>query len=244
MESRPRKTKALLLAGGLGTRLRPLTDTTPKCLVEVGGRPLLFHWVEKLEKAGISEALINTHHLPDQVRAAIASINRKGCLTVTESYEPKLLGSAGTVRANSNFANDCDRVLIIYADNFSTVDLNQLLAYHETHDLGFTMTLFPTLNPRACGIAEIDSRDTVVGFVEKPESPTSDLANSGLYVWDTQVYREIALMNAHDIAYDVVPCFVGKMRGYRFDGFHQDIGTMEALATAREYARKLCGGGT
>ena len=232
-------TKALLLAGGLGTRLQPLTSTIPKCLVELGGQPLLFHWVEKLEKAGISEALINTHHLADQVRAAIANINEKGCLTLTESYEPKLLGSAGTVQANPHFANDCDRVLIIYADNFSTIDLKLLLAYHETHDLGFTAVLFSAPDPCACGIVEIDAGGTIVRFMEKPDNPKSDLANAGIYVWDKRVYQQIAAMGVRDIGHDVMPRYVQRMRGYRFSGFHRDIGTIDALRAADDYVRRL-----
>ncbi len=139
--------------------------------------------------------------------------------------------------ANSAFAKGCDRVLIIYADNFSTINLSRLLAFHETHNMGFTIVLFPALDPRACGIAETDSWGTVINFVEKPQNPKCDLANAGIYVWDAKVYREVASMSAYDIGHDVLPRFVGRMKGYRFDGFHRDIGTMEALRAADDYVR-------
>ena len=100
--------KALLLAGGLGTRLRPLTDTIPKCLVPIAGRPLLDVWVDRLAEAGIREARINTHALADQVRAYIADVNSEGRLRLVESYEPELLGSAGTVAANADLADGAE----------------------------------------------------------------------------------------------------------------------------------------
>src|SRR5262245_45680571 len=131
--------KAILLAAGLGTRLRPLTDTTPKCLVPIGGRPLLDVWVDRLAAAGVVEARINTHSLADRVRGYIAEVNRAGRLRLIESYEPELLGSAGTISANAGLADDADEVIIVYADNFSDVDLTRMLAFHRGHGDPFTM---------------------------------------------------------------------------------------------------------
>ena len=152
------RVKALLLAGGLGTRLRPLTDTIPKCLVPIAGRPLLEYWVDRLADAGIAEARVNTHAHADQVRDYIGSVNAEGRLHLAESYEPELLGSAGTIAANADLADDADEVVIVYADNFSDVDLRPLLAFHRWHGDPFTMLLFRAPNPRACGIAELDAR--------------------------------------------------------------------------------------
>jgi mannose-1-phosphate guanylyltransferase len=94
------RAKALLLAGGLGTRLRPITETVPKCLVPVAGRPMLDYWLDALERAGIGEVLLNTHHLRDQVRDWMDRANAVRPIRVVEAWEPELLGSAGTVSAN------------------------------------------------------------------------------------------------------------------------------------------------
>jgi D,D-heptose 1,7-bisphosphate phosphatase len=225
--------KALLLAGGLGTRLHPLTDTTPKCLVPVSGRPLLEIWIDGLAKAGIREARINTHALADRVRLYIQEVNSWGGLRLVEAYEPELLGSAGTVSANADLADDADQVLIVYADNLSDIALRPLLAFHRAHDDPFTMVLFRAPNPRACGIAELDARGRIVSFVEKPERPATDLANAGIYVVDADAFREIAAMSAFDLGFEVLPRFVGRMRGWVWGGYHLDIGTHEALARAR-----------
>lgn len=94
--------KAILLAAGVGSRLRPLTDHTPKCLVPVGGRPLLAIWFDALVRHGVTEVLLNTHHLADRVGEFVATHTPRG-LRVTLFHEPVLLGSAGTVKANRDF---------------------------------------------------------------------------------------------------------------------------------------------
>ena len=227
------KARAILLAGGLGTRLRPLTDTLPKCLVPIAGRPILDYWVDRLVDAGIAEARVNNHAHADQVRAYVEGVSASGRLKLEESYEPVLLGSAGTIAANADLADGVDQVVIVYADNFSDVDLKALLAHHRSHPDPFTMLLFRAPNPKACGIAELDAEGRIVGFVEKPEHPRSDLANGGVYVVDADAYREIAGMKAFDLGFDVLPKFVGRMRGWTWDGYHLDVGTHEALEKAR-----------
>ena len=227
------RTKALILAGGMGTRLRPLTDVIPKCLLPIGGRTLVDHWVECLVEAGILEARINTHAHAGRVREHLRSVNSAGRLHLAESYEPELLGSAGTVAVNADLAEDVDELVIIYAGNLSDIDLRPLLAFHRQHDDPLTMVLFRAPNPRACGIAELDGEGRIVSFVEKPEWPTSDLVNAGLYVVDAAAYREIAAMETFDLGVDVLPKFVGRMRGWVWGGYYLDIGTHEALERAR-----------
>lgn len=229
-----KRTKALLLAGGIGSRLRPITDLTPKCLVEIAGRPLLDYWFDGLAKAGIRDVLINTHHLPEPVRQFIAAKNAQGFRAV-EFFEPTLLGSAGTVAANRAWANDADDVVIVYADNLSDLDLERFMAFHRSHDEAFTILLFHAPNPKACGIAELDDMGRVIGFEEKPAEPKSDLANAGVYAVTAPAWREMADMQAFDLGFDVLPRFVGRMRGYIHDGYHRDIGTIDALnAASRE----------
>jgi NDP-sugar pyrophosphorylase family protein len=225
--------RALLLAGGLGTRLRPLTDAVPKCLVPIAGRPLLDYWINALTDAGVREARVNTHHLPELVRAYIAEVNRSGRLRLAETYESELLGSAGTVAANRDLADGARDVLIVYADNFSDVDLGALLTFHRDHGDPLTMMLFRAPRPERCGIAALDAGGRVLSFVEKPEHPASDLANAGVYALTAAAYREVADLRAFDLGFDVLPHFVGRMRGWPWPGYHLDIGTPEALERAR-----------
>ena len=237
---RTRRAKALLLAGGLGTRLRPLTDKLPKCLVEIAGRPLLDYWLDALAETGIRDVLINTHHLPGPVREFIANKNQQG-FHVMETFEPVLLGSAGTIAAHRGWADNASDVLIIYADNLSDVDLNQLLDAHRTGGEPLTMLLFRAPDPRACGIAELDNTGRIIGFEEKPAAPKSDMANAGVYAVTAAAWREIADMNAFDLGFDVLPRFTGRMHGHLHTGYHRDIGNLEALAAAQDAAVSLFG---
>jgi len=230
---------ALLLAGGLGTRLRPLTNMMPKCLVPIANRPLLDYWIDRLVEAGIRAARINTHALAEQVQSYVSRINRRGQIRLTEAYEPTLLGSAGTVTANADLADHADLIVIIYADNLSDMSLSSLLAFHRSHNDPFTMVLFHAPNPRACGIAELDTTGKVVSFIEKPEQPASNLANAGVYVVDASAFREIAGMRVFDLGFEVIPKFVGRMRGWIWGGYHLDIGTHEALERAQQDAPKV-----
>lgn len=227
------RVKAVLLAAGLGTRLRPVTNSVPKCLVPIAGRPLLDYWFDRLREAKVRDVLINTHHLRSKVRQYIEQMNARGPFRVVEAHEPELLGSAGTVRANRAFADGAELVLIIYADNLSDVDLRELVEFHRSHDDPITIMLFHAPGPENCGIVELDERGRVTSFVEKPSQPRSDLANAGLYVVNGATYREIADMQALDFGFDVLPKFIGRMRGWVWDGYHLDIGDPESLERAR-----------
>jgi mannose-1-phosphate guanylyltransferase len=225
-------TNVLLLAGGLGTRLRPVTDATPKCLVRIAGRPLLDYWFDNFARAGLREIRINTHHLREQVRSYIAARNASGAFVVSEAYEPVLLGSAGTVHENRDLADGVDDVLIVYADNLSDMDLGAMLDFHHGHRRPATMGLFHTPYPTKCGIAQLDARGVVTEFVEKPAQPKGNLANAGVYAFSANAYRRIADMAKFDLGFDVLPRFVGRMCGWVWNGYHRDIGTLESLGQA------------
>src|ERR1039458_7102515 len=122
--------KAIILAAGLGTRLRPVTSTTPKCLVTINGVPLLELWLRDCERAGVEGVLVNTHHLADRVEEFVTA--RRG-IPVTLAYEPALLGSAGTIVANWDFVDSGESFLVVYADNLTTFPLSELIAFHATH---------------------------------------------------------------------------------------------------------------
>lgn len=239
----PPRCKALLLAGGLGTRLRPLTDTLPKCLVPIAGKPLLDYWFDGLEAAGVLQILINTHHLRDAVRSHLNQVMARRPLRIEEAYEPTLLGSAGTVHANRSWMDDADECLLIYADNLSNVNLADVLRFHRSHRDPMTMMLFHTPYPEQCGIASLDEVGRILEFVEKPKQPKSNLANSGLYVLSADAYREIADQNAFDIGFDILPKFIGRMRGFAFEGYHRDMGNLEAVEQANRDAARAFGSG-
>lgn len=216
--------RAFLLAAGLGSRLRPLTDRTPKCLLPIAGKPLLAYWLELLERHGFTDVLINLHHLPEQVEAYVASA--PSTLRIETFFEPTLLGSAGTVRANRAFVGDGGPFLIAYADNFTGADLSALMAFHQQHRPLLTVGLFETPEPTRCGIAEIDGDGVIVGFDEKPARPRSNLANAGLYVAEPGLFDRLPSDLPCDFGRHVLPTLVGAMRGFLLREPLTDIGTL------------------
>ena len=223
--------KAFLLAAGVGSRLRPITDTTPKCLLPVGGRPLLEIWLDAFEQAGVDEVLVNLHHLPDVVRSYLARRTRPPRVRTT--YEPELLGSAGTLAANREWVAGEDFFLACNADNLTDFDLRSLIKVQREHGAIATLGVFRSPNPSAGGVVEADAAGTVTGFTEKPENPVSDLVNAGLYAFRPSLLDEIG-QPPKDIGYDLLPGLVGRARVVLVDGYFRDIGTPDAYRLACE----------
>lgn len=222
--------KAVLLAAGMGTRLRPLTDTVPKCMVPIAGRPLLEIWLEQLAAAGVDEVLVNLHHLPDVVSAYLA--DRSGAPRVVTVFEPMLLGSAGTLVAARNWVASEPMFLACYADNLTDFDLGTLVGYHQQHSGIATLTAFRSANPRAGGVLDVDASDSLIGFTEKPAHPTSDLVNAGMYAFAPAVLDEITGSPPLDIGYHLLPRLVGRARVIPVAGYFTDIGTPRAYQLA------------
>ena len=224
--------KAFLLAAGVGSRLRPVTDTTPKCMLPFGDRPLLDIWLDEFDRVGVDEVLVNLHHLPDVVRGHLAA--RGAPPKVRTYFEPELLGSAGTLLANRRWVDGEDMFLACYADNLTDFDLRSLIDAHAGQGAIATLALFHSPNPSAGGVVELDAVGRVTGFVEKPAHPVSDLTNAGMYAFHPSVLAEIDGVPPRDIGYDLLPRLVGRARAVPVEGYFRDIGTPDAYRQARE----------
>ena len=227
--------RAILLAAGFGTRLRPLTDTIPKCLVPIRGQALLDIWLQKLAAAGIGPFLVNTHYLA----AEVATYVRLSAYAtqVTLVHEPELLGTAGTLIANIDFFCGGDG-LLIHADNYCEQDFGRFLSAHRCRPAGCVMTMmtFRTDNPSSCGIVELDDRGVVVGFHEKVESPPGNLANGAVYMLSEDFLRtvEIEFSDATDFSTEVLPRFAGRIFTFETKHVFLDIGTPAAYSKANQ----------
>jgi mannose-1-phosphate guanylyltransferase len=224
--------KAFLLAAGVGSRLRPITDTVPKCMLAIDGRPLLDIWLDAFDRAGVDEVLVNLHHLPDVVRGHLDA--RAGPPAVRTSFEPELLGSAGTLAANRAWVGGEEMFLACYADNLTDFDLRSLVQAHQEHGAVATLTVFQSELPSAGGVVELDGSGTMIGFAEKPRNPVSDLVNAGLYAFHADVLDEIDASPPRDIGYDLLPRLVGRARAIPVEGYLRDIGTIEAYQRAQQ----------
>jgi len=222
--------KAFLLAAGRGTRLRPLTDTVPKCMVPIGGRPLLDIWLDSLALAGVEEVLVNLHHLAHIVTGFLD--RRNGPPSTRAVYEAELLGSAGTLVANRRWAEDQELVLVLSADNLTDFDVRSLIDAHLAAAPVATLTVVPTDRPTEFGIVEVDADGVMTSFAEKPAEPRGNLANAGMYAFDPGLLDEIG-DPPKDIGFDVLPLLVGRARTVPVPGYFRDIGSPEALERAR-----------
>ncbi|MGO9658806.1 MAG: NDP-sugar synthase [Acidimicrobiales bacterium] len=231
--------KAFLLAAGLGTRLRPITDNVPKCMLDIGGKPLLDIWLDALDQAGVDEVVVNTHYLPEVVRDHVK--RRAGPPAVRTFFEPELLGSAGTLVANRCWVAREELFLACYADNLTDFDLTSLVDFHRAWGPIATMAVFRSTTPTECGIVELDSDSLVVGYVEKPSSPASDLANAGIYAFHPSVLDEVDWPPPKDIGYHLLPRLVGRARAVPVNGYLRDIGTPDAYRRAQQDWRTKVG---
>jgi mannose-1-phosphate guanylyltransferase len=223
--------KAFILAAGLGTRLRPLTDGLPKCLLPVRGQPLLGIWLELLRGAGITEVLINLHAHADSIRDYLKRINPG--LSVRLFYEPYLLGSAGTLAAHRPWVAGEEYFWVCYSDVLTNSPLDVMLEFHRNCSAVATLGVYEVSDPSRCGIVVCDEKGRVTQFVEKPPAPPSNLAFSGIMVATPTLLRAIPSERPADLGRDVLPRLVGRMVAYPIHEYLLDIGIPENYAKAQ-----------
>lgn len=226
--------KALLLAGGIGTRLKPLTDFLPKCLAPIHGRPLIDYWLELLLNQGVSEVLVNTHYLAPLVAEFLQRCSWSDRISIV--CEERLLGTAGTILANKAFFRD-EPFLVAHADNLTIFDVRRFALRHASRPLSteLTMMLFTADNPPSCGIVELDQLGVVRQFHEKVEFPPGDLANAAVYILEPTVLTFLAEIGRTEIDFstEVIPSFLGRIFTFRNDDYHRDIGSMGSWLLAQ-----------
>ena len=225
--------KAILLAAGLGTRLKPLTNVLPKCLVTISGKPLLEIWLERLFLAGVERVLINTHYLSNIVEDFVGKSEYKNKIDLF--HEPVLLGTGGTLLACDKFIGN-DPVLLAHADNLSIFNVLDFINAHNNRppQCNMTMMLFKTDDPKSCGIVELNELNVVVNFHEKIMNPPSSLANAAVYILEAdlvQAYQSLQ-PKVTDISTEIIPSNLGKIFTYLNSQYHRDIGNLESLRLA------------
>lgn len=229
--------RALLLAAGYGTRLRPITLYRPKCLVEINGRPILDIWLEMLLNQGIERVLVNTHYMPDQVEQFLAASRWRH--RVDTVFEEELLGTGGTCLANQDYFKN-ENFLVAHADNFTLFNLDDFRS-SMVESAQVCMMTFDAKNPRNCGIVVTDTNGFVIELHEKVEKPPSNLANGAIYIFDKNIFelmKNFENLN-FEITIDLLPNLYGSIATYKNLNYLIDIGSVEALAEANKLAKRL-----
>lgn len=226
--------RAILLAAGFGTRLRPVTDHVPKALVPIDGWPLLEYWLYSLFNSGFDEILINTHYLADQVNELVAGSPFRDRISVV--HEETLLGTAGTIRQNADFCAKAP-CFVAHADNLCICDFNAFRSTHESRPAAAAMTMmtFEAPDPTQCGIVLTDDAGLVQEFHEKVANPPGTRASAAVYVMEPEVIRFIEQLDGEtpDVSLDVVPHFLGRIQAWHNDRYHMDIGTLQTYGMAQ-----------
>jgi len=215
--------KAFLLAGGHGTRLRPLTDSIPKCLVPIRGKPLLDIWLELCARSGITEVLINLHAHSLSIKQHLRRNGPPVSVRVVE--EDQLLGSAGTLAANRDWVGSDRAFWVLYSDVLTNTNLQRMSEFHFSHEGIATLGLYQVPDPSRCGVAITDGAGVIIEFEEKPQKPRSDWVFSGLMVAGPSILDLIPPCIPADIAFHVLPRLLGKMLAYPIKDYLLDVGT-------------------
>ncbi len=204
MNQENKPTKAMLLAAGEGTRLRPLTDQIPKCMVPVGGKPVLEHNIECLRSFGITELMINLHYMPEAVKEYFGDGARWG-VNIHYSVEKNLLGTAGGVKNVEPFFDG--PFVLWYGDNLSTISLANLWQVHQRRSGLATIALFYRQDPTASGIVGFDDDSRITRFLEKPapEQIFSHWVSAGIFVLEQPVLDVIPSGVFSDFGRDILP---------------------------------------
>jgi mannose-1-phosphate guanylyltransferase/phosphomannomutase len=226
--------KAVVMAGGEGTRLRPLTSNQPKPMVPIVGKPCMEHILELLKKHGLRDVVVTVAFLPQAIRSYFGDGDNLG-LSIEYSVEESPLGTAGSVRLAAGKLDDT--FLVISGDALCDVDLTRLVEFHREKGASVTIGLKSVDNPLEFGIVVTDEDGKVERFLEKPSwgQVFSDTINTGIYVIEPEVLRHIPTDRPYDFSKELFPLLLemGRpMYGFVMDGYWQDIGNLDQYRQA------------
>lgn len=227
--------KALLLAAGLGERLKPITNTIPKCLVPIDDKPLLGYWLDMLSHVGVTDFYINLFYHADAVRHFIEHSPYKERVTFIE--EEKLLGTGGTLKKNADLFLD-DDFFLAHADNLCLTDFRTFIDAHKARPTHAAMTLmtFNPPDPRTCGVVNLDEQNIVTSFHEKVENPPTTLANGAVFMMTPEVaaYAKNLPQEHFEISLDIIPHFICRILAWHNGDYHLDIGSPATYQQAQD----------
>jgi len=227
--------QAIVLVGGEGTRLRPLTTHVPKPAVTLVDRPFLAYAIEWLAGHGVAEVVLACGFLPDVLREALAGEEERAGVEITYVAEPEPLGTAGAIRFAAEALGDRleDRFLALNGDVLADLDLSALLGAHEQRGARASIGLHPVEDSSAYGLVSCDEEGWVLEFLEKTGETVPGEINAGAYVLDRSVLDLVPAGRAVSIEREVFPRLVGDgLCGLLLEGYWMDIGTPERYLQA------------
>jgi len=221
-------TKAIILVGGRGTRLRPFTYELPKAMLPIQGKPMVLHVLEQLKSHGVTDIILAIGYKGEKIREFFGNGHQFG-LSIKYIHEKRPLGTAGPLRLAKKYLEES--FFLVWGDILSSLDLTDFMHFHKEHNGLATVALTTVVDPSRYGVASLNGNQ-IVGFVEKPKrnKTPSNLINSGMAIFEPQVIeRYIPKRGKAMVEYDVYPKLAaqGKLFGYPFQGQWFDTGTHE-----------------
>jgi len=240
--------KALILTGGLGTRLRPLTNDIPKPLISIGGNPLLKYTLDGLLKYNIKDICLNSHYLAYKINDFVKEyLKQHSEMNIKISFEKELLGTAGTLKHNYDFFCKEENFFIIYGDNLTNINYQKLFDFHINKKSFCTIACYHENHPESKGIIEFDKDKRINKFIEKPtqKESTSHYANAGIYIFNQKIFKHINSKKftfPFDFGIDIFPYLLKKEKNiyvYLMNEFLLDIGTFENYNLAQTKIKEI-----
>ena len=228
------KTSAILLVGGMGTRLMPLTSKTPKPMLQVAGVPFTEHQIRKAAQAGISEIVLATSYKAELFEPYFGDGGKFG-IKIKYAVEESALGTGGGIRNAAVLLDDCDQVVIFNGDVLSGHDLAAQIHSHINNRADVTLYLTKVEDARAYGCVELIADNQIKSFLEKMENPVSNMINAGCYIFNRKVIDQIPANQVVSVERDTFPSFLSsgvKVYGYLDNSYWLDIGNPQALVKA------------
>lgn len=224
---------AVILAGGFGSRLKPLTDTTPKPLLPIANVPMLDYAVAHLYALGVTDTVFTLGYFPDKIRSFTQGYRavRSHCLV-----EDTPLGTAGGVKAAQKYLDDT--FIVISGDALENIDFTAMLQCHKHSGKLVTMAVTHVDDARAFGLVQYDASGTVTAFTEKPAERMGGTVNCGVYMIERRVLSMVPEYLPYDFSRDLFPRLVQEsaLGVYEHDGYWSDLGTPQAYYDANFYA--------
>jgi mannose-1-phosphate guanylyltransferase len=220
-----------IIAGGRGTRLKPITNEIPKPMIPLHDKPIMQHSLDLFKKYGIKRVIISIGYKGEKIRGFFGDGRNQG-LSISYVEENEPLGTAGPLNLAKPFINDT--FIMCNADELKNIDLAEMYLFHKEHQAAATIALTTVEDPAKYGVVRLKG-NRIVEFVEKPKKPPSNLINAGLYMLEPEVFDYVA-SGAGSIEKDVFPKLAekGRLFGYPFDGQWFDTGTLERYEDAME----------
>ena len=225
---------AILLVGGFGTRLMPLTKNTPKPMLTVAGIPVTEHQIAMAKSAGITEIVLATSYLSEVFMPYFGDGSKWG-IKIKYAVEKEPLGTGGAIRNAAQLLDTHESVVVLNGDVLSSHNLTEQIRQHESHDADVTLHLTQVKDARAFGCVPTDSDGRVTAFLEKMENPVTNQINAGCYVFNPRVISAIPLDTVVSVERETFPQLVAsgaKVFGYVESAYWLDIGTPRALLKA------------